>query len=78
MRWDYPATDREDAASQPEPGRDVRHGHEETFDFIVIFAARNGDPGMTRTCDLRFRKPPLYPAELRDRCATGMSPVAVS
>src|SRR5215469_11572926 len=26
-----------------------------------------GDPGMTRTCDLRFRKPPLYPAELRDR-----------
>jgi len=29
--------------------------------------AKNGDPGMTRTCDLRFRKPPLYPAELRDR-----------
>src|SRR5579862_6074586 len=28
---------------------------------------KNGDPGMTRTCDLRFRKPPLYPAELRDR-----------
>src|SRR5260370_37546534 len=27
----------------------------------------SGDPGMTRTCDLRFRKPPLYPAELRDR-----------
>ena len=27
----------------------------------------NGDPGMTRTCDLRFRKPSLYPAELRDR-----------
>lgn len=23
---------------------------------------------MTRTCDLRFRKPPLYPAELRDHC----------
>src|SRR5258708_7309746 len=22
---------------------------------------------MTRTCDLRFRKPSLYPAELRDR-----------
>ena len=22
-------------------------------------------PGRTRTCDLRFRKPPLYPAELR-------------
>src|SRR2546423_10045743 len=28
---------------------------------------KNGDPGMTRTCDLRFRKPSLYPAELRDR-----------
>ena len=26
-----------------------------------------GDPGITRTCDLRFRKPSLYPAELRDR-----------
>ena len=24
---------------------------------------------MTRTCDLRFRKPSLYPAELRDRSA---------
>jgi hypothetical protein len=29
----------------------------------------SGDPGMTRTSDLRFRKPPLYPAELRDRGA---------
>lgn len=28
---------------------------------------RSGDPGMTRTSDLRFRKPPLCPAELRDR-----------
>jgi hypothetical protein len=25
-----------------------------------------GDLGMTRTCDPRFRKPMLYPAELRD------------
>ncbi len=24
-------------------------------------------PGRIRTCDLRFRKPPLYPAELRGR-----------
>jgi hypothetical protein len=30
-------------------------------------AKEDGDPGMTRTCDLRFRKPSLYPAELRDR-----------
>src|ERR1700679_1969592 len=29
--------------------------------------SKTGDPGMTRTCDLRFRKPSLYPAELRDR-----------
>src|SRR6202020_806445 len=28
---------------------------------------KTGDPGMTRTCDLRFRKPSLYPAELLDR-----------
>src|ERR1700728_3892877 len=27
----------------------------------------NGGPDRTRTCDLRFRKPLLYPAELRDR-----------
>jgi hypothetical protein len=26
---------------------------------------KNGDPGMTRTCDPWFRKPMLYPAELR-------------
>ena len=25
----------------------------------------NGDPGLIRTADLRFRKPTLYPAELR-------------
>src|ERR1044071_7044675 len=29
-------------------------------------ARGRGDPGKTRTCDLRFRKPLLYPAELRD------------
>ena len=28
-----------------------------------------GGPGRTRTCDLRFRKPSLYPAELRSRFA---------
>src|SRR6266568_2065705 len=33
-----------------------------------------GDPGMTRTCDLRFRKPPLYPAELRDRAHRRQAP----
>jgi hypothetical protein len=32
-----------------------------------LLAILVGDPGMTRTCDLRFRKPSLYPAELRDR-----------
>src|SRR5208337_3835279 len=33
----------------------------------VFLRSDIGDPGMTRTCDLRFRKPSLYPAELRDR-----------
>ncbi|CCE12075.1 hypothetical protein BRAS3843_930010 [Bradyrhizobium sp. STM 3843] len=33
----------------------------------ALVETKAGDPGMTRTCDLRFRKPPLYPAELRDR-----------
>src|SRR5579872_1408934 len=37
------------------------------FAAIIVRARKDGDPGMTRTCDLRFRKPPLYPAELRDR-----------
>src|SRR5687768_11684702 len=40
-----------------------------TIQEIYGFAAatrRRGDPGKTRTCDLRFRKPLLYPAELRD------------
>src|SRR3982074_1422876 len=38
-----------------------------------------GDPGMTRTCDLRFRKPSLYPAELRDRSpARGAKGLAAS
>src|SRR5579863_3218353 len=34
---------------------------------IILTHWKSGDPGMTRTCDLRFRKPSLYPAELRDR-----------
>ncbi len=29
--------------------------------------ARRAAPGRIRTCDLRFRKPPLYPPELRAR-----------
>ncbi len=31
----------------------------------------SSDPGQVRTADLRFRKPPLYPAELRDRERAG-------
>src|SRR3982074_613194 len=44
-----------------------------TFELVLrpttrgALARKTGDPGMTRTCDLRFRKPSLYPAELRDR-----------
>ena len=46
----------------------VRPGDEDgAIARVTRLAEKNGDPGMTRTCDLRFRKPPLYPAELRDR-----------
>ncbi len=31
------------------------------------FAGLDGDPGKIRTSDLRFRKPSLYPPELRGR-----------
>ena len=36
--------------------------------MIPIINGENGvgGPDRTRTCDLRFRKPLLYPAELRD------------
>src|SRR5262249_34876770 len=34
---------------------------------ILILAERVGDPRKTRTSGLRFRKPPLYPAELWGR-----------
>lgn len=33
----------------------------------AVLKFRLGDPGRTRTTGLRFRKPPLYPAELRGR-----------
>lgn len=36
---------------------------EEAAVNIVLY----GDPGRTRTCDHRLRRPVLYPAELRDR-----------
>jgi hypothetical protein len=45
-----------------------RRRSEKSLHFIRLFSlSEAGDPGMTRTCDLRFRKPSLYPAELRDR-----------
>jgi hypothetical protein len=33
---------------------------------LLEVADFTGGPDRTRTCDLRFRKPLLYPAELRD------------
>src|ERR1700723_2644401 len=42
---------------------------DDPLSFAALFAA-GGDrntPGRIRTCDLRFRKPPLYPTELRVR-----------
>ena len=40
------------------PARDIEH-------VIPIEMEEDGDPGMIRTCDKRFRKPLLYPSELR-------------
>ena len=48
------------ASAKPQPTREGLRRRESA-----------GDPGMTRTCDLRFRKPSLYPAELRDRGPAG-------
>ena len=45
---------------------DIGHGLISNRGRSALWASV-GDPGMTRTCDLRFRKPSLYPAELRDR-----------
>src|SRR5690606_33310443 len=40
---------------------------------------KTGDPGRARTCDIRFRRPMLYPAELRGRVAMpGLAPGAGS
>jgi hypothetical protein len=34
--------------------------------LMMLFGSlENGDPGLIRTADLRFRKPMLYPSELR-------------
>lgn len=38
----------------------LRFQHEEKF-----AKTRSGDPGRNRTCNLRFRRPLLYPIELR-------------
>ena len=37
-----------------------------------------GGPDRTRTCDLRFRKPPLYPAELRDQVIDALAFLCLS
>src|ERR1700674_269754 len=38
---------------------------------LIADAAEAGGPERTRTSDLRFRKPLLYPAELRDHARCG-------
>ncbi len=35
------------------------------FPILHRILKGNGDPGRSRTCDLRFRKPSLYPSELQ-------------
>ena len=44
----------------------MRALREKSLDFRHMRQG-SGDPGVTRTPDLRFRKPLLYPAELRGR-----------
>jgi hypothetical protein len=36
---------------------------------MVQVTESNGGPGRSRTADQRFRKPLLYPTELRGRCS---------
>jgi hypothetical protein len=36
------------------------------YQLYQVVGFPDGGPDKTRTCDLRFRKPLLYPAELRD------------
>ena len=54
-------------------------GYPKTF-IQAVFAENPyfaGGPDRTRTCDLRFRKPLLYPAELRDRAVTDQLPAGL-
>ena len=39
------------------------------IDINPVFIGLNGTPDRIRTCDLRFRKPLLYPTELREHLA---------
>ena len=39
------------------------------IDFNPVYIGLNGTPDRIRTCDLRFRKPLLYPTELREHLA---------
>ena len=40
------------------------------IDFNPVFIGLDGTPDRIRTCDLRFRKPLLYPTELREHLAS--------
>ncbi len=42
----------------------------EGFDTLKARGKENGAPGWTRTNDLRFRRPLLYPAELQAPAVT--------
>ena len=59
------------ASRMPLYGTTLSFGGVETRDGAIFFCLSGevfdffGVPGVTRTPDLRFRKPPLYPTELR-------------
>src|SRR5258708_40088707 len=44
-----------------------------SIENLVIINDFSGDPGRSRTCDLRFRKPSLYPSELQGHATYSLS-----
>ena len=49
-------------------------GRQTPWEQTRFWAAGCGDPGRTRTCNLRIRSPLLYPVELRDHGRSGSVP----
>ena len=61
--------DRETSQQQNATPAQLGGGDEQDVSLEVLES--NGGPGQSRTADLRFRKPLLYPSELRGRLLIG-------